>query len=249
MRQSALNSFVDYNDDLEGVCGFMYLDRKGLVSSCIGLLLDPVALFRAARLPWKRPDGTLATREEAEAEWRAVKAMQQRRLMGGGHFRKWTSLRLTKGDILNATRARIELNETHLRERFPEWDSWPSDAQLGVMSVAWAVGATLKGYPRMCAALQARDFDAAAAEATFASGDGTYADRQAAQQLCLRNAAKVERLGLDPEVLWWPRKAPDELELVDIEPEGRDKAGGGMLAIEGIADAAIEACERDMLDD
>src|SRR5690606_6058570 len=70
------------NSPLEGRVDCMYLDVKGLVTVGVGNLVDPVHL--AERLPFRRPDGSLATREEIRAAWHTVKTQ-------GNPRRLWTT--------------------------------------------------------------------------------------------------------------------------------------------------------------
>jgi hypothetical protein len=48
---------------------------------------------------------------------------------------------------------------------FADWEEWPGDAQLAVLLLVWAVGTDLtRKWPRLTAALRARDWATAAAE-------------------------------------------------------------------------------------
>lgn len=237
MRESAISAWVEYNDDLEGICFWMYLDQIGLVTTGMGLLINSTRA--ALSLPWKRPDGSRASRAEIEAEWHKVAAMTDLAGIGGGNFAAFTTLRLTKADVAASTARKLRVTSKILRQHYPDWDSWPADAHLAAASVAWAVGSigSVEGYPKMRAALLRGDFDEAAKEATFRDPTvGTYGKRQAKQQLCFQNAAKVTRNAGDPERLWWPEVAPEEPVTDPATPEAIEHRGGGAMAIEGIVD-------------
>jgi hypothetical protein len=55
-------------------------------------------------------------------------------------------LKLTEEGIDALMLRRMRTFEDYLKKTFKEWDSWPADAQLGAMSMAWAMGA---GYVKI----------------------------------------------------------------------------------------------------
>lgn len=219
MRQAVRDAFVGFTATFEGVVSWMYLDVKGLVTTAIGNLIDP--LQYALPLPWIRPDGTPATHEEIAAEWTLVKGHPTAAREGHRVLRGVTNLRLTDDGIRRVVERKFSQNWAHLRSRFAEIETWPADAQLATLSMAWALGPAF-GYPMLCAALHARKFDLAAAECGISErGNPGVAPRNVANRVLFRNAAVVLADGLDPDALYYPTDlarspvAPD----ADTEPE------------------------------
>lgn len=208
MRQSVANYFRKFTLNFEGDVPFMYLDRLGYVTTGKGNKIDPYGPD-VYNLPWKRSDGSLATEAEVHQAWNAVKAAQSRKDNGGGTFGDLTTLRLTSADIDTLVMRKLAENENYIRSEFPSYDSWPADAQLAVLSMAWAMGAGFSPkYPKFTRAVNAvvPDFTTAANEShmTGVGIDG----RNAANAQLLRNAATVISQGLDPTVLYYAPGAP-----------------------------------------
>lgn len=161
MRPAVAAVAVKFMARFEGYCPWMYLDIRGLVTTGRGDLIDPVA--PALVLPWTHLDGTPANTDDVQNEWRAVKAMQERRKAGGGAFATLTKLRLTKETIDAMDAAKLARFELVLRTYFPGWDAWPADAQLATLSMAWAAGPAFSpGFPHFTAAVNAGQWDVAA---------------------------------------------------------------------------------------
>lgn len=221
MRAAVRDGFMDFTAKFEGVVSFMYLDVKGLVTTGIGNLIDPIGL--ALGLPFVHKDGTPASREEIEAEWHAVKAHQEMRLWGGGSFSKVTNLRLTEDGIRTLVQTHMKMDEQWLKHYFPDYDKWPADAQMALHSMAWANGAAFSpGYPSFTKWAKVMDFEGCAKECWIGPvlptkdtpvdqrkpdphNPGVHPRNLANYQLFL-NAAEVMERGLDPEVLWYPNK-------------------------------------------
>lgn len=140
----------------------MYLDIKGLVTIGLGCLIDPIAV--AASLPFVDAAGNRASNSAIEAEWHVIKAHTELAQKGAGAAKALCRLRLPDEAIDNLARHRLEANEMILQHSyFPDWDSWPAPAQLGVLSMAWAMGAGFpKAWPHFADACRARDWDQAA---------------------------------------------------------------------------------------
>jgi hypothetical protein len=237
VRDIVRENFVPFTIPLEGALGggyigipWMYQDVKGLVSSGLGNLLDPVSL--AIGLPWVRLDGTTATREDIVAEWMRIKNLgpngkgQTAAQLGHLYARPHTTLRLTADGLEQSLQGKLHQMDRYLASKFSGYEEWPADAQLGVLSHSWAVGPAFQArWPKLTGALRALDFRTAAkecylAEATWISG---LRPRNAANRLLFANAAVVLDEGLDPDVLYYPsdlsrqvdRDAPTLPELPD----------------------------------
>jgi hypothetical protein len=235
-------AFVPFTIPLEGALPghigitWMYPDVKNLVSTGLGNLIDPVAL--AIGLPWVRLDGTPATREDIVAEWMRIKNLppdsKGRTAAQLGHLyaKPHTRLRLTPVGIEQLVQRKLSENEHVIRTTFPEWEDWPADAQLATHSMAWACGAGIFNpkagrahWPKLTAALHARDFRTAAEECFMPEERtiGGLRPRNIANRVLYMNAA-IAQSHLDPEVLFYPtdlekgpvdREAPTQPELPD----------------------------------
>lgn len=228
MRDIVRERFYDVNDDWEGTIDSFYQDVKGLVSIGVGILADPIRL--AMGLPMLRPDGTPASANEIAAEWAKVKALgsgtkeqgNPAAINGWRFARPHTRLRLSKDGLRDTLLGKLHLHDLALAKHFPDWETWPADAQMALHNWAWGVGPAAP-YPKMFAALRARKFRAAAEEIKilYQRADGTMEEisglvpRNRANRALLINAAFVDELGLDPDVLIWPRN----LETDPLDPE------------------------------
>lgn len=205
MKASVRAAFVPMTKSFEGgYITWMFPDVKDLVSTGFGILLDPVSL--ALGLPWKRSDGSLASRAEIIADWNAVKTYPNAARLGHLSVEHIAKLRLDDEGLYAAFQSKLASNEAYLRGQFDEWGDWPADAQLGVLSMAWAVGAAFQHtWPKFTAALRARDFDTAAVECFMPEEDhiGGLRPRNKANRILFRNAARVGG-DMDPETLYYP---------------------------------------------
>ena len=163
MRPSVLSVVDDYQCQFEGRIPWMYLDVKSLVTVGVGNLIDPVA--RAVDLPFRKPDGALATPAEIYTEWHTVKASDTA-AKGAGACRDITTLRLTRPDIDALVENAARSFECELTGLFPQWETWPANAQLGMLGVAWAVGVgkIKSGFSKFVAACKRMDWATAAQE-------------------------------------------------------------------------------------
>lgn len=194
MRSSVFAAFPGFITRFEGRLPFMYLDTKGLVTTGVGNLLDPMA--PALSLPWlHKNDGQPATRAEVVDDWNRVKGAQALRNLGGGHFAQLTKLYLADDAIDSLVRARLSLNEAVLRSAggFGGWDTYPAAAQLGILDMAWNMGPAFK-FPKFRAAAAALDWATCADECKI---DGAPPERNACHDRLFRFAAA----GGDPDAL------------------------------------------------
>lgn len=199
MRPAVRANFVAFTEPLEGSCSYLYADVLGLVTTGIGNLVDPV--MYALDLPWKRPDGSRASRDEIALAWHTVKDDPHAARLGHRYAARLTTLRLAPEDVSALVLGKLDANDAALRKRFPEWEQWPADSQLATHSMAWACGPNFR-FPRLEAALRARDFLLAAEECHMRTdGNPGIVPRNTANRILYRNAA----LSRDPELLYWPR--------------------------------------------
>ena len=216
MRQAVQDNLLSFNSRFEGSCTWMYLDVKGLVTTGVGDLIDSPGA--ALALDWAHVDGTPASVPEVQAAWAQVKGAQALRMLGGGHFAQLTSIRLTPAGLLKAVSSRRDLDWAHLLARFPNLPTWPADAQMGVLSIAWAAGAAwraphfdLAAVHPFCAPAAAEDYIGMAREGWLNEDAGGVHNaglhpRNLANQTLFMNADRVVNgRGYDPESFYYPQ--------------------------------------------
>lgn len=177
--------FIAFNEPLEGRVLFMYCDIRGLVTTGVGNLIDPVAA--ALALPWHRPDGTPATLNEIQDAWIAVKQRTDLCKRGGGAFAKVTTLRLTDADVDELVFAKMESMARVLTAAHPCFPGLPADVQLAILSMSWAMGPAFH-FPAFWACVEAGDYKGAADQCTINPQVGTIIKRNAANRALLLGA-------------------------------------------------------------
>lgn len=207
MWQSVADNWWDFTKRHEGAVNFMYVDTIGKVTTGLGYLIDsPEA---ALALPWLRSDGSRASSDEVRAEWDKVKHSGTE----GQHInarQAITSLHLDDATIAETTHQRFSQFEEELRGYFPAFDAWPADAQMGVMSMAWAMGPNFsRKFPHFTAAVNKLrpDFIAAANESeinTLPPKEEKPDGRNADNYKMFINAESVLASNGDPEKLIFP---------------------------------------------
>jgi GH24 family phage-related lysozyme (muramidase) len=138
MRDSVVEIFPKFTAPLEGCVLWPYQDVLGLVTIGYGCLIEPEALAAAVQ-GWVGSPSLAAI----ATEWNKVNALPK-----ALHFNRYKdscSLRLTQDGVDVLLQQRVQLFEGTLRHYFPAWDSFPADAQLAIMAMAWACGA---GFPK-----------------------------------------------------------------------------------------------------
>ena len=233
MYPSALSAFQKWTESLEGRLPYMYLDVDGAVTTGIGNLLDSVSA--AQTLPWKHgATGPKATPDEIATGWQAVKALQSSKSLGGGNavFSNATDLRLSQPDIDALFSSTLASFSSTLRQSFPQLDTWPADAQMGLLGMAWALGPNFAPqWPKFTAAMNTSppSFMTAAAESHISNGT---LSRNAQQLLMFLNANSVQGNKLDPSKLYYPQTATP-LERLAVTGIASNVAGSALLATGG----------------
>lgn len=216
MKQAVRDAFWEFTLPMEGCTTWLYSDVLGYVTVGVGNLVDPVEA--ALMLPFRQPDGTLATKSEIAAEWMRVKNDPKSATLGANYTKLITRLRLLPDDVRSLVLRKLDDNDRTLSRRFNAWESWPADAQLGTHALAWAVGAGFH-FPRLEGALRACAFRDAADEAHLRTDNNPgVVPRNLAMRTLFKNAAEVMEQNLDPEVLYWP-KSLDVPAPASTEPE------------------------------
>jgi hypothetical protein len=214
MYDSVQSQFRTFSEQFEGCVSYMYLDIKGLVTVGVGNLIDPVALatalpFRFKTRPGIATPGAPASPDQIAAEWQRLKSnpgLAQKRF---NFFDPVTELELPDDALDHLIAKRLTGNESFLKRQQPfnAFDHWPADAQLALLSMAWAMGpAGPGGFPHFCAACETLDFTGAALECKMnEAGNPGLIPRNIANRTLLSNAAAVLAQGLDPSSLYYPK--------------------------------------------
>lgn len=195
MRPSVRSRLLSFQGDLEAVVPWMYLDSDSLVTVGIGYLLNSPEAAVKVKGFIHTTDGAPATEQEIRDEWKMVKNSRT-----AGRYKDLehrTNLRLPT-DAINQLAFNYAQTAVvgFLKGQGHDWDSYPADGQLGLLSLGW-VG--LGKYPKCLSYVKARNWFYAAGEATVPS----IPRREAQQQRLLRNAGRVLARGLDPDTLWF----------------------------------------------
>lgn len=186
IRPEVAADFPAWTAQFEGYEAHLYLDAEGLPTTGRGYLVR--TLDAMLRLPWLCDDGERASDEQVRAEWERVTSMPPALLASA--YRVDGALHLSAEAIDETTRERLEANARVLVGYFPEFASWPASAQLGALSMAWAMGvARFDEYHRFRAAAERRDWAACADECRMR---GVGLDRRNAANRELFRAAAAE---------------------------------------------------------
>lgn len=225
MRDVVRRYWMAFNAPWEGVIPYMYADVRGLVTCAIGILIDPVSY--ALPLPWVRlADGRAASASEIIADWQRVKNDASMARLGHRAAERVTSLRLTPEGVERVVLAKLDQVDAQLSQRWQEYPTWCADAQLAVLSMAWAMGAGFD-FPRFDAAIRRALWLVCAQECTISErGNPGVAPRNARNRLLFGAAHRVQQGGLDPDQLWgWlPPDAPTLPELPGETDDSRRDA-------------------------
>jgi GH24 family phage-related lysozyme (muramidase) len=214
MKKVVSDIFWAHNVPMEGYCNYPYPDVKGLISTGVGNLVDPVQYMTP--LPWKHKDGTPATKWEIEAEFKRLKAMAigpdgkptKDCLRGGGWWKDKATLQLSEQAIRDLVASKLRTMVSYFKGRVGEkvWDSYPADAQLAILSMCWALGPAFN-FPKFMAHLKARNWLGCADECKMQeAGNPGVIPRNKKNRSLFLNAAAVEKYGMDPEKLYYPKE-------------------------------------------
>jgi hypothetical protein len=216
MRDSVRRQWIEFNTPLEGRVYHMYLDWKGWVSTGVGNLIDATAqpmsapnaaeratsLAMAGQFRWTTADGNPAGPDLITNDWDAVKAHLE--LAPSGHlaFRPLVQLQLTDAEIDRMIFVKVDEMENYLKSRgdFTDFDNWPADAQLALLSMSWGMGPAFN-FPSFQGYAAQGDWADAATECGFQPNEGTIRIRNMLDAQSFRNAARVATDGYDPELL------------------------------------------------
>ena len=162
MHPGVQNVLHEFLSRFEGVRRGMYLDAVGLVTTGIGFMFPTPA--EARRLRWAHPARRAATGEEVEREWHRVK--DSRSPVDGE-----SPLLLTSAEVDRVFANQVRSRESILRHVFPAWDTYPADAQLGMLAHSWLASsrAGIEGWQggRYVQAIRETQWDTAGKESLW----------------------------------------------------------------------------------
>lgn len=247
MHASVAHAFHAFSRPLEGRLRSMYVDVKNLVTTGTGNLIDPAPL--ALELPWKHgKTGALATASEVAAAWAQLKHHPGFAVKAGGPLvplsklsakvaASLNDLRLDDADIDALVERKLGEFEAYITAKhFPAFGTYPADAQLGILSMAWAVG---PGFPQTFSNFKRAVLDgdwqiAIACCKIREEGNPGIVPRNARNRALFANANVVVDRKLDPSVLWWPN-VPTSAETV-----GDDEKHWTARRAQELAQAALD---------
>jgi GH24 family phage-related lysozyme (muramidase) len=243
MHPSVLAKWHAFSEPLEGRVHGLYVDVLGFLTTGVGNLVDPIDA--ALALPWKLPDGSLASEAQIRADWERLKSDSERlKRLNHKHALELTTIRLTDEDIDALVRKRLAEHERDFVRTFTRFDDMPADAQLGIHSLAWAVGSGFtQKFPTFTRAALAGNWRQAAAVAKIREeGNPGVVPRNKANRLCFENAAAVIESGADRTILHWPNAFSDSARAPEVPVPPSDPLGPGVAAtaLSGALDIARE---------
>ena len=204
MQDSVASVFAEFSTQFEGRVRYMYADAIGKVTIGVGNLIDPVEL--ALPLPFVFKSGGQSADEDAiRTDFTTIKSDPSLAQRGHLACENITRLMLTDSDIDDLVRSKAAQFEDHLRGRdpFSGYDDWSADAQLGLLSMAWALGPAFT-FPHFQSACAAGQWVAAADQSHMNDSlGGSLVHRNAANRALFRDAAYVQAEGLDGTQLWY----------------------------------------------
>ena len=186
MRDSVNSIWIPFNYLLEGRLPFMYLDTRNFVTTGMGNLIEPRSTAEAL-LWYDQNTGDTASIDEIDDAWDLVKSRTDLSPLGGGAFTNVTSLRLTDSAIDDLIFSKLLEMEKYLERRphFRDFQNWPADAQLGLLSMSWGMGPAFN-FPRFQAYASDRRWAEAATECRFNPDVGTIKIKTTAINSCSR---------------------------------------------------------------
>lgn len=170
MKQAVRDAFIPFTEKFEGFVPYFYLDIKGLVTFAFGNYVpDPLMLPTYVRTNAERVDHEnwvgVANTADVVTAYNIVARSQNLKGKWYSAFRDLTSVRFPKS---LCERYCTQLSEglfTNLTKYFPKIGDMCADAQLGLLSMAWAAGGEcFAKFPKFVEAVNAGNWGVAAAE-------------------------------------------------------------------------------------
>jgi GH24 family phage-related lysozyme (muramidase) len=173
MKDAVRNAAPDFTDRFEGKLPYMYTDVIGLVTTARGNLIDfgrarahpndPIVgttSDAAAALPWTQY-GAPADKALVHDQFWAVKNAWPK--IQSVACVRLTTVRLSDRAVDDLFYSKLDEMWAYLLGQFPHAESWCADAQLGLFSMAWALGPAFSGmFPTFTKAANTGDWDVCA---------------------------------------------------------------------------------------
>jgi len=138
----------------EGRTNYMYLDTAGVVTVGVGHALTSPALAYA--LPWH---------DHADVVTGYLAVLTAKRPMPAAFYKHFTLARLAPASIDTMRDQDVTLKLGQITRALPEWKAWPDEVREAIVDIAFNCGiAGLLKFPKMLAAIHARDWERAALE-------------------------------------------------------------------------------------
>lgn len=154
--------FPAFTIAFEGSVNTMYVDVLGLVTIGNGCLIDTPD--GAARLPFVHANGTVAEPAEIRVAWHNVKRNANPKMHWKYAVPLNNGLRLPDAAVEDLMLERLDQHDAIFARTFPGWAEFPTEAQLAIHSMGWAMGAGFPAsWPNFSASVRARDWAACAA--------------------------------------------------------------------------------------
>jgi GH24 family phage-related lysozyme (muramidase) len=156
---------VKYLREHEGVVRYMYLDVVGLVTIGVGFMLPNADAVTALNLV-RRSDSAPASADEKRQDWESVHS--QGKAKPAQTYEQFTKLELPDSEIDRELTKRVNDFQRNLTSRFPSFDGFPDEAQIGLLDLIYSLGprGLFNGYPKLCAAAELGNWKACAEQST-----------------------------------------------------------------------------------
>lgn len=183
-------------------------------------VVSSAAMAPALQLPWRRRAqgwtsknpvvGDLVSPSEVADAWTKVK--RQNELVpnfaqrGGFAYAPLTNITLDMEAIQHLFYTTLYNFEATLQTRFTTYDDWPADAQMALLSMAWAMGPNFyKTFKAFSDAANTQNFAIAAEQCEFRGGGAMSnpTSRNYAHRVMFKNAESVKNGGGDYNRLYF----------------------------------------------
>lgn len=214
------DEFWKFTEPLEGGmaadCMFMVQDLQ--VATAMGITFTGksnrnAGLRMAQQLEWtNKITGNICTDPEIARDYDEVLKHDDLGRLGPGRLGQWkamTNCRITLNGLKKGVRTRVLFNIDYVRTKrtgnkyLGDFDKFPADAQLCIISLTWANGNEFN-YPAFAKACREANWFEASRECGFKSKENTLPLRQKHQEDMMRNAGYVAQGAASPAKLQWP---------------------------------------------